>query len=409
MKKIFSVGLSALSVCLLVGCGGGGGTTGGPSGGTELDLSAFPAYVDPDKAAYGFGFKEMVTPYFKGNVIYNETVMLVDSDGVISGNLQYKPVKILSVRDYTWEKEYPASEYTVSGNTITMKPGGSLPYLEEENLQGKNIPEPYREVTQIQNVLTDWMMMGGTIYTESPLIYGNQISVSYVYDVRDLKPEEFADYETSGFPKLKAKLNAGEDVKIVIIGDSVAEGCSSSKHFNHEPNMDNWADQVTQALDEHYEGKVTSKNVAVGGTQSSWGASAAQVNSVVANEPDMVIIHFGINDVGGKATPGAYQDNIEQLVTSVQACLPDCEFMLVKALAPNPISYGDKDLTNMWKRLDRVAENCENTYTLDMYTMSKTMLGVKKYMDITGNGINHVNDFTSRLYTMNILSALIKY
>ncbi len=374
-----------------------------------IDYSKFPHYVDPEQAVYRFDFEQMVTPYFTGNVIYNETVMLVEEDGVISGKLQYAPIRILSVRDYTWRNEYPSTDYTVEGNVIRMNAGGSLPYLTAENLQGQNIPAPYREVTSITNVETDWILMGASVYTEGSLIYGHQISVSYVYDVRDLRLEEFASYESSGYPALKEKLNAGEDVKIVVIGDSVAEGCSSSAHFNREPFMENWADQTARGLNEAYEGNITVQNVAVGGTQSEWGAAAAQVNQIVAGAPDLVIVHFGINDAGSNITPGSYQDNMEKLVVDVQARLPDCEFMLIKAFTPNTANYNPDQLRKYWVKLDTIAEEFDGVYTLDMYTLSQTMLTQKKYMDVTGNGINHVNDYSSRLYTMNILSALVKY
>ena len=37
------------------------------------------------------------------------------------------------------------------------------------------------------------------------------------------------------------------------------------------------------------------------------------------------------------------------------------------------------------------------------------MLETKKYMDVTGNGINHLNDYSARLYTMNLLASLIDF
>ena len=403
MKKISAIVSSLLlSSAMLSACAA-------PQTQEKIDYSLFPNYVEPSQAAYRFDFEQMVTPYFLGNVIYNETVMLVEENGVISGKLQYEPVRILSVRDHTWEKEYPASEYTVEKNVITMKEGGSLPYLASENLYGINIPEPYREVTSITNVETDWVLMGSSVYTEGSLIYGHQISVSYVYDVRDLNREEFAFYEDPAYPKLKEKLNAGQDVSIVVIGDSVAEGCSSSGHFNRAPYMETWAEQVEKGLNEAYEGKVTVKNVAVGGTQSEWGSAAAQINSVVENAPDLVLVHFGINDAGSGVTPSSYEANIEKLIVDVQARVPACEFMLIKAFTPNTANYDPEQFRKYWVKLDNLAQEYEDAYTLDMYTLSKTMLLQKKYMDVTGNGINHVNDFSSRLYTMNILSALIKY
>ena len=193
------------------------------------------------------------------------------------------------------------------------------------------------------------------------------------------------------------------------IGDSVAEGCSSSGHFGHAPYMENWVDQSAKALDEKYTGKVSVKNVAVGGKTSEWGSAAAQINAVASETPDLVMIHFGINDAGGDMTPGTYRDNIEKIVADVQARVPDCEFMLIKAFAPNSANYNYNTFKAYWKKLDEIAESYREAFTLDMFTPSLTLLQNKKYMDVTGNGINHVNDYSSRLYAMNILSALIKY
>ncbi len=408
MKKNLALLLCALMATMpLAACDKGGGT--GNSSDDKVNLEQFPNYVEPENAAYAFGTEQMTTPYFLGNVIYNETVLLSKKGDVISGNLQYKPVKILSVRDHTWEKEYAASEYSVSGNTITMSADGTMPYWEESWFNGQDVPEPYREVTSITNVETDWVFMGGSIYTEGSLIYGHQVSVSYVYDVKDLNEEEFPTYATSGMDKVKAKLSQGEDVKIVVIGDSVAEGCSSSAHFNHAPYMDNWATQSVEALNAAYEGNITLKNVAVGGKTSEWGAAAQQINSIVKEDPDLVVVHFGINDAGGGVSRGGFSDNMEKIILDVQARLPECELLLIKAFTPNPISYNAKTFEGYWSALDQLADTYEGVYTLDMYKQSVTMLKNKKYMDITGNGINHLNDYSSRLYTMSILSALINY
>lgn len=387
-------------------CGGSPSNSGKEEGNITDN---FVNYVDPEQAKYEFGFKEMVTPYYLGNVIYNETVLLEDDGTNISGKLQYAPVKILSVRDFSLKTEYSPEDYSFSGNVLTAKRGSNLPYLTTENLKGNEIPAPYKRVDSISNVLTDYMMMAGTIYTESPLLYGNQVSVSYVYDVRDLKLDEFASYEKSGMPKLKEKLKNGEDVNIVVTGDSVAEGCSSSGHMKREPYMDNWATQLQKGLQEKYTGTINLSNQAVGGKTSLWGCDAPQVNKIKAANPDVVFIHFGINDLGSSYSPIAFMDNINALILEVQGANPDCEFVIIKAFTPNGISYDQNTLATYWKRMDDLAKTVDNVYTLDMFTQSMSMLKVKKYMDVTGNGINHVNDFTSRLYTMNLLGALIDY
>ena len=65
-------------------CGGSPSNSGKEEGNITDN---FVNYIDPEQAKYEFGFKEMVTPYYLGNVIYNETVLLEDDGTNISGKL----------------------------------------------------------------------------------------------------------------------------------------------------------------------------------------------------------------------------------------------------------------------------------------------------------------------------------
>jgi len=404
--------LLAFTVLLsLAACGGNGGesgNSGNPSGG-EIDMKDFPEYVQPDEAAYAFTDKEIRTPYWKGNVIYNESVMLVDDGTATSGKLQYTPVRILSVRDYKYETEYVEGvDYEVEGNVIRKLENSSMPYLTAENLKGKNIPDYYRQVTSISNVETDYVMMGSVIYTEGSLIYGHQIAVSYVYDVAELG-DYLPTYETSGLPKLKAKLDAGEDITVAVTGDSVGAGCSSSAYFNRPPYLPNFATMAVEGLEAAYpDCTVTLSNQAVGGMKSEWGAAQIQTSNLVKANPDVVFIHFGINDCGAGVGPGVYADNIQSIIFAIQEKLPDCEFVVIKAFTPNELAYDSITLEKYWQRVDTMTEKMDNVYSLDMYTISMEMLKVKKYEDVTGNGINHLNDYSARLYAQAILASLVE-
>ncbi len=377
---------------------------------TTFDYSKFKNLVDIEDAAYKFDFEEIVTPYYLGNVIYNETVLLIDDGKSISGNLQYDALKILSIRDYTWKNEYSLDLFEIEGNKITLKDSSSnVPYLTKANLNGDDLPEKYKLQNPISDASCGYMPMGGTIYTESDLYYGHQISVSYVYDVRDIKLDEFASYETSGLTKTKEKLSKSEDLKIVAIGDSVMEGCSSSKKFNHEPYLDMYIELFKQGLEAKYDSNITLKNLAVGGKTSDWGSADAQIQNIIKNQPDVVYIHFGINDLGAGSSPNGFQENMETLILSVQAALPDCEFVIIKAFAPNPVSYNLDTMAKYWRKMDELGTQIDNVYTLDMFTLSKSILERKSYYDTCANGINHINDYTTRLYAMNLLAQLIEY
>ena len=418
MKKIICLFFALIvCVCAFAGCET---TEGGkPNENPGVDLKKYPYYVNPDEAAYKFDTEQQITPYFKGNVIYNETILLEDDGESISGKLQYNPVKILSVRDYTWKTEYSADTYKVDGNTISIDKAngytsltpesGKIPYLTSKNLAGLEVPDGYKLSSGIANVNTDCVQMGSVVYSESSFYYGHQIQISYVYDVKDLKTTDFADYSTSGLEKTKAKLIAGEDLKVVVTGDSVAQGCSSSGFFKHEPNFPTWAELIKTGLESKYDSTVTVDNQSLGGMTSDWGSADAQTAKMKKANPDLLIIHFGINDCGSNNSANAFKDNIEKIIMDVQGANPNCEVIIIKAFTPAPSAYDLKTFEKYWAKADALAESCDNVYTLDMYTLSKTLLETKKYTDVTGNGINHLNDFSVRLYAMNILSALIKY
>ena len=98
----------------LAGCGGP------ETSSIEIDMKQYPNYVENlNEAKYSFGDKELQDPFWLGNIMYNESVLMMQKEGEtkISGELLYTPKKIISVRDYTLEKEYiEGTDYKVEGN-----------------------------------------------------------------------------------------------------------------------------------------------------------------------------------------------------------------------------------------------------------------------------------------------------
>lgn len=398
------LGLTAAS------CGGGNGK----SKDDKTPSSNLPNYVKPEEAAYAFGASETVTPFYTGNVIYNESVLLIKGDdGKAVGKLQFKPVRILSVRDYTLKHEYDLSLFNVSDRTLTVNDPDRVTYLTEKNLQGLEMPEGFylkNSVKEMTNTLTDCVLMAGAVYTESPFYYGKQIYVSYVYDTKDLNTSLYATYKTSVLPKTQAKLAFGDSLKICATGDSVMEGCSSSKKFNHEPFMDNFMTLTVQELKRAYNNEnITLSNQAVGGMASGWGAEDAQTLKLANEHPDLLYIHFGINDLGSQNSAESYYINIKKIIDDVHGVNPDCEVVLIKAFNANPDIYDQAGFERYWKKLDQLASENANVYTLDMFSQSLALIAAKDYYSVTGNGINHVNDFSARLYAMNMIAQLVKY
>ena len=74
---------------------------------------------------------------WSNKTIRNETLVLIDDGNNISGNLIYKPTKIISIKDYTLTKEYGKDEYEVQGNKIIRTTNSTMPYFTLEQLNGK--------------------------------------------------------------------------------------------------------------------------------------------------------------------------------------------------------------------------------------------------------------------------------
>ena len=383
----------------------------------EIDLTKFPNYVeDYDSLAYSFEDKQISDPFWKGNVIYNETVLLSkDSEtGAISGKLAYTPLKILAIKDFTLKTHnyVEGTDYTLDGKTIIRTENSTMPYLEDSTLKGEYLPDGYRLVSSISNISTDCVQMGPAYYTESDLYYGHQIQVSYVYDIKEIAEFQsaFADNQLDSLPKLKDKLANNQDVKIVGLGDSVLEGCSSSGKFNHEPFMDTFFDMSVDFLNDAFDSHIIGKNLSVGGKTSSWGANSTQIYDVSTENPDLLILHFGINDLGAGVSPNSYIDNMLSIVLEVRNRCPDCEFLILSPFGPNPLIYDYERIDDYSNKIKReITSSIQGTVLVDVFGASKELYKNKKYQDMTANGINHVNDYSSRIYLQSILSTIVKY
>lgn len=202
-----------------------------------IDKNQFPLYDENYLTRdYSFTDNERDYPFYWGNIIHNESALMIENaDGSISASLAFPALKVISVRDYVYETEYVEGEdYVIEGNKLIRTENSRINYWTEAQLVGENIPAPYVKVEgMIRNIQTDYMLMGATIYTESPFFYSNQIMVTYAYDVKELDLTEYPTFMGDELINFYPKLKARQDVKITVIGDSVSEGCSSSGKFEH--------------------------------------------------------------------------------------------------------------------------------------------------------------------------------
>ena len=442
---LLAAGIAVGAVFGLAACsapdGGGGeqtpdGGNGGGTGGGSEDAATF---------AYAYGDAETVTPFWFNvsgdeTVVYNEIVVPILYGGrtLASGYLAYEPTEIISVRDYTLGREYGKDEYTVSGRRITVtvdddaEIGEGMPYIRDEWLDAKNIPDEFMD-----NVSPDPAMYndgGGTnrgkhVVAEGSLTRTNLLHVTYAFDhtEQDLGFEPQA-YTPERFSRLTAKLEAGEPVRMLVLGDSICVGASASSFAGFEPNLPTFFDLIADELAaRYYDGDremIELVNVSVGGEASDYGVSVAEGGETDLADFDFVIIGFGMNDGTLGVTKDVFTSNTERMIDGIREHSPDADFAVLGCFTPNPrsIFFGIQSqyiepVTALCDKKNTSASGC--TY-VGMYDLSSAILQNKqrasstqdtryRYIDISANYTNHPNDFMVRLYAGSVLSAFLPF
>ena len=339
--------------------------------------------------------EELLVPVWEGNTVYNESVMVLKNpDGSIDPiSLIYPIAEVVSVYDSALKVTYKENvDYKIENGKLVVLPTGSIPKTDYDQYYLKN------EVAGNSFAATQ----GGYIYfAEGKTFHEKQISITYKHTStwQGAVPEEQAER----LPKTIKKLENKEKLKIVYYGDSITVGANSSSFVGAAPNLPTWSEMVTNALKHKYGyNDIVSVNNAKGGQGIVWGLQ--NINSLVAAEkPDLVFIGFGMNDNTDNATYGQY---IKSMMNQVRQSNPNCEFVLIGTMLPNAEVRGF--FTNHDKyvlALDEIAKDNSGVAVADITTVHSDLLKIKRYYDMTGNNVNHPNDFLARIYLQVIMQT----
>lgn len=420
MKKLLSI---LVGVCLafsFAGCGGDGNDS------SSFDYTKLPFYSEEAvNGSYSYTEEERVRPFWLGNTVYNESVMCLNENGFKEATTMFKPIKVIAVYDWTMKKEYKEGEdwtLTEEGK-IRFKEESEVPVFNDNWAYGKDMPTGYTETDDNDVTLNKYRVFdcidqeGNTkqvIYHEGPLFYSYNLNVTYVYDPAEFNYDCVKSYagELTG---LNAKLANKEDIKMVILGDSISEGCSASKHWNRDPFSPFYGELVKNELERVYGTNVNMTNMSVGGKTSKWGAGVDTSDGGGNNlprireiKPDLLVISFGMNDVS--SVPAAeFQTYIRKIADTAREANENCQLIFLNSYP------GQKDYVRWDKQkaigqaFEEVSYEYADCLFINMFPVGEEFLKTKRYYEITNNGVNHPNDFMHRVYAMNVLSGIIDY
>lgn len=336
-------------------------------------------------------------PYWRGNVMVNESVLFVGETDCVP--LLYTPKKILSVRSCELDVEYEEGrDYLIEDGKLRRTVGSRMAYIPESLYYPA---EKTEEIGAMKGRFPEkpWLYFG-----EKDTFFKHQIFVTYTHE--GTWEDKIPTGQAEKFPKTLARLESGEETTVVFFGDSITTGCNCSHWMDRAPHMESWPEMTVSALRRTYpNAKINYVNTAVGGKKTAWAIETAE-ERVAAYNPHLVILAFGMNDTRMPAEDHAAL--LTQLVETVKGLCPDAEIALISTTLPNEEAEG------FWSEQHRFEEVYESTLLqkfpdlpiVPMGSMHKALLKKKRFCHMTGNNINHPNDFLARVYAHSLFKTL---
>ena len=397
----------------------------------NVDLSIFdlPRYDNEKYLQY----------YWDSNIMYNESAMIVrNEDGSLdSVKLLFNVDEMISVRSADLKIKYVEGvDYKVENGVLTILEDGSIPILDYDKMYFESNPgesSSGNTVEENQKVKAYPTVDGKyEIYQEAGLLYVHQIAVTYYHKDKGNYTVPMA--QSREFDGVIGKLERGESVNIACLGDSISNGSSASGFFGTKlnPCMPSYFGLVGDYIKAKYNyqkvclyedpthyvadkanepTRIKMTNFSVGGKDSYWGVE--QTAAVAAVKPDLVILGFGMNDGSAYTSEKVYYENMQKMITNIRKTNPSCEFVVLGTMLPNEkicwtegglSIYGNQE--KYLPKLQTLAEEEAGVALADITTLHKEYLTVKNYRDMTGNNVNHPNDFLVRLYAQTIVRTI---
>lgn len=352
-----------------------------------------------------YSLETWLRPVWHTREMYNETVLFVGEED--EAPLLYRPSEIRSVRSYGLNVEYTEGKdyiLTEEGKIRRLR-GSAIPYFETDEYYRK---EPDTVPVAVFGKYAAGFQENRYIkYGEKDTFTSRQIAVTYAHDCvwEGSIPEDKSD--RAG--KFLKKLEEEKAAKIVFYGDSITAGCNASGTEyggNTLPYTPSYAQMVASSLEDKYAAKIECVNTSLGGANTEWGLENVEKN-VISHAPDLVVIAFGMNDAD--LTVAKYKRMISEMIDKIHAAIPDCAVVAVATSVPNNETewfYGNqKEYVAGLKALER-EEKYDFVAVADMTAMHLDLLKAKRFRDMTGNNVNHPNDFLARVYAQVVLQTV---
>lgn len=345
------------------------------------------------------GLKDWMRPVWEGGTVFRETFAMIEEDGSCTAPFLFEPQQILRA------ESYDASTVYEQGRDFTVE-HGRLALTKDSRIgsAGMDVFLYRSEREALENAPAD-LGFGPVATTEGDFVnlraVGHpevvtkwQIAVTYTTGEKwkGAIPENMQEK----MPRLHKKLQNGEEIRIVLYGDSISCGFDCSGMYGQKPGQPIWPELLKRRMEEKWDSPVRFYNTSVSGMDTEWAIENVR-DRVCAYRPDLVLLGFGMND---RCSMEEYREKTGRLIEGVRSGCPGAEFVLIATTVPNPLLNtppmyfcAQQDVYE-----DSLRALCGPGIVLaNVQAVQKEIMKKKRYIDLTGNLLNHPNDYLARI------------
>ncbi|MCY2977609.1 MAG: GDSL-type esterase/lipase family protein [Planctomycetota bacterium] len=342
----------------------------------------------------------LLEPAWNSSVIYRESSILMQEDDAeyVTARLAFPAAEIIEVQSADGRHRFQSGkDFSLLDDKLTLMfrlPTVIEPLRSSQLFPPKDSPNSYRHRKDHpeQNLL----------YAPGRWFHDRDLEITYRRVSVDATPNLSADSKNL-LQKTKTLLRSGKGLKIAVSGDSISTGLDASGTTQAFPNQPGYPDLVAAQLQDSNRCAISLVNRSVAGWSVANGV--ADLAALLASKPDLLIVAYGMNDVGRK-DPVWYGQQTKLILDQAKASCPEIEIILVATMLGNSEwIHTPREMFSLYR--DQLRELSGPDVALADLTEVWTKLLIHKHdLDLTGNGLNHPNDFGHRLYAQAILQLL---
>ena len=344
-------------------------------------------------------------PFWQATLMEGEALFFIQREAgrPATARLLFPPEEFLGLKSATGETAYELDRDFVldpASGTLQLTPASKIPFKGPAEMyppEDSNLPKyPHRRGDPHTFL----------IFGEGPYFHRLQAEATYRHQA-GLWQSYIPAFAGALLPKTQALLRERRALKLSIAGDSISVGGDVSGLTGAPPFQPSYVELVKRGLERAYGAQITLANFAKGGWISAQGL--ADAGRLAESLPDLVFVAFGMNDSREHDATG-FVENVRKIMERVLERSPEAEFVLVAPMLCNP-EWHKRRMEIFPAMRDALAELAARyrprAVLADLTAVWTELLRRKSYHDLSGNGINHPNDFGHRVYAQVVLALLV--